>query len=94
MIFHQHYNTSATPVRYVATAMGSTRYPFTAEKRAIKLGVDVSVKEEGGFQIEYEDQDPRIHRMYLDELAKNGVECQMGAFMDEKVLLDRMKKAV
>jgi mannose-6-phosphate isomerase-like protein (cupin superfamily) len=94
MIFHQHYNTSATPVRYVATAMGSTRYPFTAEKRAIKLGVDVSVKEEGGFQIEYEDQDPRIHRMYLDELAKSGVKCQMGAFMDEKVLLDRMVKAV
>jgi hypothetical protein len=93
MIFHQHFNTSNVPVRYFATAMGSTRYPFSAEKRAIKLGVDVSVKEDGGFQIEYEDQDPRIHRMFLDELAKNGVECRMGQFMDEAVLTRRMAKS-
>ena len=89
MIFHQHFNAAPVPVRYFATAMGSTRYPFTAEKRALKLGVDVSVKD-GGFQIEYEDQDPRIHRMFLDELAGNGVECRMGEFMDESVLLERM----
>jgi hypothetical protein len=66
--------------------MGSSRYPFLAEKRQLKLGVDVSVKE-GGFQIEYEDQDPRIHRMFLDELAKNGGKCRMAEFMDETVLL-------
>jgi hypothetical protein len=66
--------------------MGSSRYPFLAEKRQLKLGVDVSVKE-GGFQIEYEDQDPRIHRMFLDELAKNGGTCRMAEFMDETVLL-------
>jgi hypothetical protein len=92
MIFHQHFNTAKVPVRYFATAMGSTRYPFSAEKRAIKLGVDVSVKEEGGFQIEYEDQDPRIHRIFLDELEKNGSECHMGEFMDETVLTSRMAK--
>ena len=91
-IYHQHYNTSSVPVRYMATAMGSTRYPFTAEKRTIKLGVDVSVKD-GGFQIEYEDQDPRLHRIYLDELAKNDVHCRMGEFMDENVLLNRMQKS-
>ncbi|MCZ6448067.1 MAG: hypothetical protein O6831_07485 [Alphaproteobacteria bacterium] len=85
MIYHQHFNTSGEPVRYVATAMGSTRYPFSAEKKAIKMGVDVNVND-GGFQIEYEDQDPRIHRLYLEELAKNGVTCRMGEFMDESVL--------
>ncbi len=86
MIFHQHFNTAPEPVRYFATAMGSTRYPFTAEKRALKLGVDVSVKEEGGFQIEYEDQSPEIHRTFLAELAKHGVRCRMGEFMDESAL--------
>ncbi|MCZ6495003.1 MAG: hypothetical protein O6924_02370 [Alphaproteobacteria bacterium] len=86
MIFHQHFNVARTPARYCATAMGSTRYPFTAEKRELKLGVDVSVTKEGGFQIEYEDQDPRIHRLYLEELAKAGVACRMGEFMDESVL--------
>ncbi len=86
MIFHQHFNTSPEPVRYLATAMGSSRYPFTADKVAIKMGVNVSVKD-GGSQIEYEDQDPRIHRLYLTELAKKGVACRMGEYMDESVLL-------
>ncbi len=83
MIWHQHFNTSAEPARYLATAMGSTRYPFTTEKKTAKLGVDVSSKQAGGYQIEYEDQHPRVHRMFLDELAKNGVPCRLGAFMDE-----------
>ena len=44
--------------------------------------MDVTVKD-GGCQIEYEDQDPRIHRMYLEELAKHGVASGMGKFIDE-----------
>ena len=82
MIFHQHFNTSKEPVRYYATAMGSTRYPFTKEKRDAKLGVDVSV-DDGGYQIEYEDQDPRVHGIFLEEIEKNGVASGMGDFIDE-----------
>ncbi|MEX0752948.1 MAG: hypothetical protein WD073_08485 [Xanthobacteraceae bacterium] len=81
-IFHQHFNTSPYPARYLALAMGSLRYPFTAEKRRIYLGVDQDVKA-GGAQIEYEDQDPRIHKLYLEELAKNGVKSGMGDYIDE-----------
>jgi hypothetical protein len=81
-IWHQHFNTAGVAARYLATAMGSTRYPFTEEKRAIKRGVDVNVRD-GGNQIEYEDQDPRVHRMFLDELARGGVECRLGKFMNE-----------
>ena len=91
MLFHQHFNTANVPARYFATAMGSSRYPFVAEKRQQKLGVDVSVKE-GGFQIEYEDQDPRIHRIFLDELAKAGIRCKMGEFLDEAMLLGQGRK--
>lgn len=75
-MYHQHFNTRGAPVRYMATALGNSRYPFTAKNRAGKLGVDVSVKD-GGFQIEFEDQDPRIHAMYVEALAANGVECRM-----------------
>jgi len=32
--------------------------------------------------------------MFLDDLAKNGVECRMGEFMDDKVLTSRMAKSV
>jgi hypothetical protein len=46
------------------------------------MGMDVNVRD-GGAQIEYEDQNPRIHALYLDALAKNGVTSGMGGFIDE-----------
>ncbi len=76
MIFHQHFNTSPYPSRYLAVAFGNLRYPFTASKRATFTGMDVSVKS-GGRQIEYEDEDPRIRQLFEAELAKMGVECRM-----------------
>ena len=82
MMYHQHYNTSPRPARYLAVALGSLRYPFTVERRSLFAGVDVSVRD-GGRQIEYADQDPRIHEIYLAELAKNGVESRMGEHIDE-----------
>ncbi len=81
-MFHQHFNTSADPARYVPIACGSTRYPLTQAKKNVTLGVDVSVAQ-GGCQIEYEDQDPRVHQIFLDALAENGVSSLMGEFIDE-----------
>lgn len=88
MMYHQHYNTAPHPSRYLAVALGSLRYPFTSEKRDLFAGVDVNVRD-GGRQIEYADQDPRIHRMYLEELDRNGVESRMGDYIDE----GRVRKA-
>src|SRR5262249_19230948 len=82
-MFHQHFNTAPHPARYLAVALGSLRYPFTTDKRRVFLGMDVSVKD-GGCQIEYEHQDPRIHEIYLKELAKHGVTSGMGKFVDER----------
>jgi len=79
-MYHQHFNTSPEPARYLAIALGGLRYPILAEKRALFTGMDVNVRD-GGAQIEYEDQDPRIHRIYLEELHKNGVESGMGGFI-------------
>jgi hypothetical protein len=81
-MFHQHFNTAPDPARYLAVAFGGLRYPFTAAKRHVFTGMDVNVQD-GGCQIEYEDQDPRIHGIYLDELARNGVESRMAPFIDE-----------
>lgn len=81
-MYHQHYNTSAEPSRYFAVCHGSLKYPFTAKMKKVFLGMDVDVRD-GGFQIEYEDQDPRLHRIFLEELAKHGVDSKMGAFIDE-----------
>jgi uncharacterized RmlC-like cupin family protein len=91
-MFHQHFNTSPEPARYLAIAVGSQRYPFVASKRNLfDSGVDTSIKD-GGNQIEYEDQDPRIHAIYLSELARTGVESKMGQFIDEAP--DKAKAAV
>jgi hypothetical protein len=34
----------------------------------------------GGDQIEFEDQSPRIHQLYVEETRKVGVEVKMAAF--------------
>lgn len=78
MIFHQHFNTSREPARYLAVAFGGLRYPITSEKRSLfHTGMDADIKR-GGAQIEYEDEDPRIRKMFDEELRKNGVPSRMG----------------
>ena len=84
MMFHQHFNTSPHPARYLAVAFGGLRYPFTEDKRRTFMGMDVSVKD-GGRQIEYEDQDPRIHRMYLEEARRHGFTPRMDRFIPQSV---------
>jgi uncharacterized cupin superfamily protein len=83
-MLHQHFDTSERPARYLAVGFGSKRYPIVYERRMGSEGkrTDVSVKD-GGCQIEYPDQDPRIHEIWLKELAKTGVKSQMGRFVDE-----------
>jgi len=76
MMFHQHFNVSPEPARYLAVAFGGLRYPFSEDKRRTFTGMEVSVRD-GGRQIEYEDQDPRIHRLYVEELGRRGIEPRM-----------------
>jgi quercetin dioxygenase-like cupin family protein len=82
--FHQHFNTCAYSARYLATGVGGLRYPLTIGQRRSLLGLKPGEKgavstslREGGDQIEYEDQDPRIHRLWLEEMRKRGVESKM-----------------
>lgn len=79
-MFHQHFNTSPDPARYLAVAFGGLRYPFTADKRKTFMGMDVSLKD-GGRQIEYEDQRPEIHELFAKELAMTGAEMRMQDFV-------------
>ena len=32
---------------------------------------------QGGYQVEYEDEDPEIHRIFEEELSKRGITCRM-----------------
>jgi|APSaa5957512535_1039671.scaffolds.fasta_scaffold17114_1 hypothetical protein len=80
MMFHQHFNTGTDPVRYLAIGHGSVRYPFTQNMWKIYQGIDKDVKQ-GGNQIEYEDQNPRIHKIYTEALAKSGITPKMDPFI-------------
>jgi len=75
--FHQHFNIGATPARYLAL-----RFSGNEESKAARRDVASSRSTRlGGDQIEYEDQEPVIHRMFVDEAARHGVEIRMEEFV-------------
>ena len=89
--FHQHFNTSKRPARYLATGVGGMRYPLTTAMRKAagtlpegskEVGVSTSIKQ-GGDQIEYEDQDSRIQPMFMEECLRNGIEQKMDRFFQK-----------
>jgi hypothetical protein len=51
-------------------------------RREAVLGSEVNVRE-GGMQIDYPDQDARIHAIWLKEMAEAGVPSDMGRYIDE-----------
>ncbi len=85
MIFHQHFNVTPRPARYLAVSIGSRRYPFWRIKRESAGGkVDTDIKK-GGNQVEFADQDPWLHEKWLAELEKNGVEPDMAEYAEARV---------
>jgi quercetin dioxygenase-like cupin family protein len=76
---HQHFTTSREPARYLGIALGSLRYPITEQMWMAQIGKpgekqssSKSIKE-GGDQVEWEDQDPHIHELYVAELKRIGI---------------------
>lgn len=66
-MWHQHFNVSDDPARYIAVAFGSFRYPFTQEKLRM---LDRTYTVKSDFQIDYEDEDPAIRQQFDAERAK------------------------
>ena len=75
--WHQHFNTGNDPARYLAIRWGGNKWKLA--EYLDNQGVDKDVSE-GGNQIEYEDQDPKIHRTYVERCAANGVQVRMDGF--------------
>lgn len=86
-MFHQHFNTCDNPARYLACSLGSRRYPLISlRKKSAEGGGSISIQE-GGRQIEYQDQDPRIHRKWLEAINKNGVASMMRDIFEEEAIM-------
>ena len=93
-MFHQHFNTGPSPARYLACSLGSRRYPFISLRRKSSEGAGSISISQGGRQIEYEDQDPRIHRKWLEALGNTGVASEMGEIFDEPAILELPAEAL
>ena len=66
--YHQHFNLSREPLRYLVLRFGNPRYTGARGAR---------YRNTGGIQIEFEDEDPAVRAMFLDELAERGIESGM-----------------
>lgn len=86
-MYHQHFNTCDHPARYFACSLGSRRYPFIALRRKSAEGGGAQSVKKGGRQIEYEDQDPRVHRKFLEAMQQTGVPSEMGDVFDEPAIM-------
>ena len=75
---HQHFNSGATPARYLALRWNNWRYRFMKPlSRAHETFISVK---DGGSQIEFEDEDPAVHRDFEAALKKSGATCAMGDY--------------
>ena len=72
--FHEHFNSGPEPARYLALRFTGRR--FKQRGAFQNREADVSLKL-GGAQIEYEDEDPKIHQLFETELAAHGAACRM-----------------
>lgn len=63
-MWHQHFNVSDDPARYLAISFGSFRYPFLGEMRAV---LDRTYTAKSEFQIDYDEEDPSIRATFETE---------------------------
>ncbi len=76
--YHQHFNSGTTRARYLALRPGDMG--LYKSRGGGGENADRSMKE-GGWQIEYEDEEREIHQIFEKELKTNGATCKMRAFV-------------
>jgi len=83
MWYHQHFNTSAEPARYLAIRWGGQKFRMPCMKTDVEGALSIVQR---GNQIEYEDEDPIVYEIFKAALAKNGLEPDMAAFFPGREL--------
>lgn len=77
--FHQHFNVGKSPARYLAITWSSAKYGIRRVSMAKATNTYASVKE-GGYQIDYKDEDQEIIRLFQQEVSKRGGTVKMAEF--------------
>jgi len=76
--FHQHFNLGRQPIRQLALKGWGQKYPIGGWEQMFKS------TEAGGDMIEFEDEDPALRAMYIEELKKEGLELNMPPVTQKK----------
>ena len=87
--YHLHFNKGSQPCRYMATALGSRRYPFNDRKEVAYSNVH-NVKKVG--ELSYEEQPARCHLDFLIEIGKRDVASKMDQFLEEGPYLAELER--
>jgi quercetin dioxygenase-like cupin family protein len=77
--FHQHFNTGTNRARYLALRPGNMGISSPGGGGQAS-GSYTSIKE-GGWQIEYEDEEREIHEIFEKDLKAHAAPCRMKAFI-------------
>ena len=77
--YHQHFNSGTTRARYLALRPGDMGL-YKKGRGGGGENADRSMKE-GGWQVEYDDEDREIHQIFEKELKAHGATCKMKAFV-------------
>ena len=70
MEYHQHFNTGPDRAKYLALRLG--HLDRTGNEGRDGLPISTISEREGGWQVDYEDEDPSIFRLYEEECAEHG----------------------
>ena len=65
--YHQHFNTTAEPIRYLVLRRGNPELAGDAGGEA----------QNAGMQIHFEEEDPAVWELFVSELRKRGLESAM-----------------
>ena len=88
--WHQHFNASDRPARYLALrAFGSKKYQGAGKQYQPSLD-----RKKGGSQIEYADEEPIVREWFHEALAKRGAQSSDGETVRENLMKDAIDARV
>jgi quercetin dioxygenase-like cupin family protein len=76
MQFHQHFNSGPGSARYLALRLGALDHTGN-ESMVGDLPMSTISLREGGWQVDYEDEDPYVWDLFAAECRKNGAEVRL-----------------
>lgn len=75
--FHQHFNAGREPARYLALRLGGD-----GEQMVGGLPISTIDVKLGGGQIEYEDEDPLVRKLFIEACERSGAAVHMQEFWE------------